>query len=90
MDDPYDAVRLIASRSLAAIPDFAPAAFDPLASAAQRADAARALRERAAGFAAASRSPGEAVLLDARGRLLPGELARLRAQRDDRPLNLAE
>ena len=90
MDDPYDAVRMIASRSLAAIPDFAPGGFDPLASAAQRADAARALRERAAGFAAASRSPGEAALLDARGRLLAGELARLRAQRDDRPLNLAE
>jgi hypothetical protein len=90
MDDPYDAVRMIASRSLAKIPGFEPDAFDPLAPAARRADAARALREHAAGFVAAAENPGSAALLDASGRLNAAELARLRALRDDRPLNLAE
>ena len=91
MDDSYDAVRMIASRSLAAIPGFESGAFDPLADAPRRSDAARALRERAAGFAAAGANhPGEAALLDAQGRWLPDERARLRALRDDRPLNLAE
>jgi hypothetical protein len=90
MDDPYDAVRMIASRSLAAVPGFAPGALDPLAQAPQRGDATRGLRDRAASFASAGGTPGEAALLDAQGRFVPDELARLRALRDDRPLNLAE
>ena len=90
MDDPYDAVRMIAARSLATVPGFAPGPIDPLASGQQRAESARALRDRAADFAAAGFNPGEAALLDGRGRMLPAQTARLRARRDDRPLNLAE
>ncbi len=90
MDDPYDAVRMIASRSLTTIPEFAHAGFDPLASADQRSAAARSLRERWLEHPLARSTPGVATLFDAQGRPLVAELARLRAQRDDRPLSLAE
>ena len=89
MDDPYDAVRIIASRSRAAIPGVERSAFDPLASPDERAARARSLREDAT-RRPISPSPGEATLFDAHGQLREGEIARLRARRDDRPLVLAE
>jgi hypothetical protein len=89
MDDPYDAVRMIAARSLAAIPGFERVGFDPLATAEQRATAARALRERSTPLAEPPAS-AEATLFDAQGRRQEDAVARLRAKRDDRPLILAE
>src|SRR5262249_25665882 len=90
MEDPYDAVRVIATRSLATVPGFANARFDPLATPDARAEAAQALRARWAGLAAEPRGRVESTLFDARGALPIYEIGRLHAQRDDRPLNLAE
>ena len=89
MDDPYDAVRMIAARTLAVIPGFEPGEFDPLARPVRRAAAAQALRER---WAPEPLPPDVAArtLYDAQGRRLTDEVSRLRAQRDDRPLILAE
>jgi hypothetical protein len=91
MDDPYDAVRMIAARTLAAIPGFKlePGELDPLARPVRRAAAAQALRER---WGPEPLPPDVAArtLYDAQGRRLTEEVSRLRAQRDDRPLILAE
>jgi hypothetical protein len=89
MDDPYDAVRMIAARSLATIPGFERDRFDPLASTDHRTAAARALRERSTPLREVPASAG-ALLFDAQGRRLEDAVARLRAKRDDRPLILAE
>jgi hypothetical protein len=89
VEDPYGAVRVIAARSLAKSADLERAGFDPLASPAARAAAVRTLRDRWAEEAPAQVT-ADATLLDAQGRVLAAELARLRAARDDRPLNLAE
>jgi hypothetical protein len=89
MDDPYDAVRMVAARSLARIPGFAESGFDPLAATDRRAAAARALRERSEPIPAGTESAG-ATLFDAQGRRRADEVARLRAKRDDHPLTLAE
>ena len=90
MLDPYDAVRIIAFRSLQTLPGLEDAAFDELASPEVRAEAARSIRDRWASRQSPSRGRGERTLFDADGRLDQRELARLAAQRDDRPLNLAE
>jgi hypothetical protein len=90
MLDPYDAVRIIAFRSLRTLPGFDGAAFDELASPEARAEAARSIRDRWASSSGTSHGRGERTLFDERGRLDQREVARLAAQRDDRPLNLAE
>ena len=90
VDDPYDAVRMIAARSLARVPGFERADFDALASPERRAAAAQALRAHWAEQPGPPTGAGAATLFDAQGQLRPGEFARLRAQRDDRPINLAE
>jgi Cytochrome c554 and c-prime len=87
--DPYDAVRMVAARSLRAIPDLEPAQLHPLAQPERRAAEAQALREQ---WAPAPLPPEFAAraLYDAQGRRLTDEISRLRTQRDDRPLILAE
>lgn len=90
MGDPYDAVRIIATRSLRTLPGLAEAQFDELAAPGARAAAAAAIRERWVSPASLRSEPGQATLVDAHGRIDPGELARLRQRRDDRPVNLAE
>jgi hypothetical protein len=90
MEDPYDAVRIIAFRSLQTLPGLEDAAFDELASPERRAEAARAIRERWVSMPSSYEGRGAPTLFDAHGRIDTGELARLAAQRDDRPLNLAE
>jgi Cytochrome c7 and related cytochrome c/Cytochrome c554 and c-prime len=90
MDDPYDAVRMIAARSLTRVPGFERAEFDPLARPERRAAAAQALHARWAELPEAPADRSDATLYDAHGELRRADLARLRAQRDDRPLTLAE
>jgi hypothetical protein len=90
MEDPYDAVRLIAARSLATVPGFERTGFDPLAPPESRAAAVEALAARWSSLRSAPDGRGEATLFDAQGRLRTDEVARLSAARDDRPLNLAE
>ena len=90
MDDPYDAVRMIAARSLATLSDPAQRPLDPLADPAARAALTRSLLERWQARPPAERAAPEATLIDAHGNLRADEVARLRSQRDDRPLSLAE
>jgi hypothetical protein len=90
MLDPYDAVRIIAFRSLRTLPGQGDAAFDELASPELRAEAARSIRDRWASLPSPARERAERTLFDANGHLDQREVARLAAQRDDRPLNLAE
>ncbi len=89
LDDPYDAVRFVAARTLAARGDVALGDYDFLAPAAVRATvrdavvAAEDARARPADDAAA-------VLQDAAGRLDRAALAALLAARDHRPVVLKE
>lgn len=83
--DPYDAVRQIAARSLRGLPDAADLDLDPLAPAAARADAAlRALARWRA------QAPDPARLVAADGQHDAAALAALAAIRDDRPIDLKE
>ncbi len=88
MDDPYDAVRIIASRSLRRLPGVDADGYDPLDAPAGRARATAALRGRVEAPSDAVRA--RATLFGADGRLDAPELARLLERRDERPLNLAE
>jgi len=93
MNDPYDAVRMIATRSLAATPGLEATGFDPLAEPEARAVATRRIRDRWEGSPAAHADPrgrGDRTLFDEYGRLQTAEVARLLEQRDVRPLTLAE
>jgi cytochrome c554/c'-like protein len=90
MDDPYDAVRLIAARSLRTLPGQADAPIDPLAPPEQRARAAQAIRARWVALPSSTGGRGPATLFDAHGEVDRAELARLLARRDVRPVNLAE
>ena len=86
MDDPYDAVRIIATRSLRTLPGLGDVAFDELAAPDARAAAASAIRARwtPPGAGAAP------TLVDARGQIDARERTRLLERRDIRPVNLAE
>jgi hypothetical protein len=77
LDDPYDAVRYVAARSIARQPDAGELEYDFLAPPAERVEAARRLRGRD------RLAPDHPSLLGAR-------LAELAARRDDRPVLLAE
>jgi len=89
MDDPYEAVRMVAARSLARIPDFERGEFDPLERPDRRAESLRALRARALPVPLPP-EVAERTLYDARGGRRSDEISRLHTQRDDRPLILAE
>lgn len=83
--DPYDAVRQIAARSLRTLPGLEEVELDPLAPSAAREGMIE--RVRAAWRAQA---PDPARLVDARGEPDDEALARLAAERDDRPVDLKE
>ena len=93
LDDPYDAVRLIARRSILTLPGFETLAFDELAPPVRRAERVAALRSE---WAETSRAPapsggrGPATLFDAQGALEVDAFRRLLRDRDDRPLELLE
>jgi hypothetical protein len=91
LEDPYDAVRYIALRSLKTLPGYSEFAFDFMSPAQERTNA----RHRAVDawqqreqVQAADRSAE--VLLDKIGNVNESELNRLLHERDDRPVNLAE
>lgn len=90
LDDPYDAVRFIASRSLKSIPGFAPLDYDfaapqPLRYAAQLTTMRMWDRERGG-----IRLTQPALLFDPRGSLQVDEMLRLLKTRNNRPVLLRE
>ena len=90
MNDPYDAVRMIAYRSIKTIPGFENADFDELGPPKQRTDALGVIRDRWESLPAASTGRAARTLFDSRGRLASDEFQRLLKNRDNRPLSLAE
>jgi hypothetical protein len=88
MEDPYDAVRIIATRSVRTLPGFAEARFDALADPGARAAAAAGIFEHWMTMPARERGP--AMLFDAHGQIDRSQIARLLEGRDNRPVNLAE
>lgn len=93
--DPYDAVRLIASRSLSRMPGFDHLAYDPMGTAEDRRAEARRLSQ----WWSEQEQPPEATvnaleLVDAaalpEGAFGPQLFERLLSQRDNRPVALAE
>ena len=89
--DPYDAVRLIAQRSLRAQPGFANLEYDFLAPPGERAAVRlRLWRGWHRTRKTAKRPTGDPILIDADGSLDWTTFNRLLRQRDDRSVNLAE
>jgi hypothetical protein len=89
LDDPYDAVRFVAARTLAARANVTLGDYDFLAPPAGRA----ATRDAVVADSDARARPvaaGAAVLQDAAGRLDRDALASLLAKRDHRPVLLKE
>jgi hypothetical protein len=95
LEDPYDAVRLIAARTLRGLPGFRDVDVDLAASPQERS----ALRQRVwdawhrqqnAGPKRSEDRPREAILIDEAGALLHHEVERLLKQRDDREIRLLE
>jgi hypothetical protein len=91
LDDPYEAVRIIAERSLRGLPGHAEARYDLLGEPAER---ARAKRETLELWKSAGAAPGDehraAVLQRPDGSLRQDELTRLLALRDQRPVSIFE
>jgi len=93
LDDPYDAVRIIARRTLEKLPEFSGVQFDELAGAEQRKRALQAIRKQWTTRAAQQGlTPGrnENPLFDARGASRTDTFVRLLEGRDQRPLILLE
>jgi hypothetical protein len=91
LDDPYDAVRFIAHRSLKRLPGFADFEYDfvgPPNARTAAAQMARGIWERAQ--IGAKRSFPRPTLIDPAGRVLDADFQRLLKLRDDRPLDIAE
>ena len=91
MEDPYQAVRFIAGRSLHSLPDFARIGYDFLESEEEVGlhqleviDTWKKLPVRPGGEAAA------AILVDPQGELMWERIKQLHSQRDDRRVNLVE
>jgi hypothetical protein len=91
LDDPYQAVRFIAGRSLHSLPDFGQIGYDFLESDEQIrlnqnkvVDLWEKLPDRPAGQRAAT------ILIDASGQLIWERINRLHSQRDERRVNLRE
>jgi hypothetical protein len=91
LNDPYDAVRQIAHRSLQALPGFDGWEYDFLAAPAVRTGSTlRVLDHWSRMAASAGRGPSPALLLDASGVPRMEEIVKLGLRRDDRPLVLRE
>jgi hypothetical protein len=90
--DPYSAVRFISHRSITTIPGFEEFGFDYLSSAEERRASAMAIASHWARQPRAAQPPGRSgrVPLDERGAVDEALLGRLRAERDDRRIYLAE
>ena len=93
LEDPYDAVRAIAGRSLARLPEGSGLAYDyvgPAAARSEAAAAAMAVWAARGGGALEDASRRRRLLLDASGALDLDRVAAIRARRDDRPIDLRE
>jgi hypothetical protein len=88
LDDPYEAIRFIAARSLRRLEGFGALRYDFLAPAPERRRAAEEVRARGAGER--GRQRGEALLFAPHGSLRSDLVAKLKARRDDRPIRLQE
>ena len=91
LDDPYDALRLVAHRALKAQPGFEDFEFEVMAPSEARQEAIdAALLRWASQRPEAPTRTGVEVLLDAQGAPMKTRIKALSAQRDDRPVILAE
>lgn len=90
MNDPYPAVRLIASRAMRRLPDFDEFAFDYLAPEPQRSEALRRAVEIWNTRTSHSVRADPALLIGADGRLLQPEFVRLVGERDGRTIRWIE
>jgi predicted CXXCH cytochrome family protein len=96
LDDPYAAVRFVALRSLRSFPGFADFEFDFVAPRERRLERQALARARAADSARRARGaspgrPGVAPLpSDPDGLIQRDVIERLRSERDDRPIRIAE
>jgi hypothetical protein len=91
LDDRYDAVRFIASRSLRGIPGYEKFQYDFVApQSARRAGSARAMNIWETRSAKARQENDRAVLIDAAGQIQMDTVRRLLLLRDDRDIGLLE
>jgi len=90
LDDPYDAVRYMAGRSLRSLPGFKNYPYDFLASRERRATARDGVLKVWGERSDMRSKVGPALLMDPSGGLLVDELNRLLLQRDNRPVMLLE
>jgi hypothetical protein len=92
LDDPYDAVRFMAYRSLRSLGPFQDFDYDFLAAPHERANAIERLLDHWSQAAGAETTPtmGRALLLDVNGDVRRDELVRLLRGRDNQPITLVE
>jgi len=91
LDDPYDAVRFIAYRSMRSLPGYSTFAGDFLAPSTQRgSDIAGILRKWKTVWPGGSPGVADELLLNAEGSFRRDVMQRLLAERDNRPVALAE
>ncbi len=90
LEDPYDAIRYIAQRSLAGLPGFGDFLYDFLASGQDRTAARMRAVELWSNMPKAPPFSPESVLLDENGNLREQEQRKLLDARSDRPVRLVE
>jgi hypothetical protein len=91
LEDPYDAVRYIALRSLRTLPGYSEFSFDFMSPPQERTNARRRAVDAWPKRDEVQAANGSAeVLLDEAGNVNESKLNRLLRERDDRPVNLAE
>jgi hypothetical protein len=89
--DPYDAVRIVAGRTLRTLPSFADFTYDDAGSAKQRNDAAkRVVKQWGSSRPAGDSFRGRPLLFDANGERNVKEIVRLLRKRDHRIVHLKE
>jgi Cytochrome c552 len=91
LEDRYDAVRIIADRSLRRSPAFRDVAYDPVGPPEQRTAAHQRVLEIWAGGQDPHKHPfAREVLIDEEGHVREAEFRRVWGQRDDRPMSVRE
>ena len=91
LDDPYDAVRFIAHRSLKRLPGFGDFDYDFVGPPGARAAAAQRARNVWEQSQSGAKRPfARQTLIDPAGRVVDPDFQRLLKLRDDRPVNIAE
>lgn len=90
LDDRYDAVRLVAWRSLKKSEGFRDFAYDFVGSQEHRRESARRARQLWEGLPKSGVKFPRGALMDERGTLIESEFRRLWERRDDRPMSINE